>query len=74
MATTGMKSGWKRAGEQMRAFARRLRRPTGPPRPRGRPDHEAGMSMFTPDFDHTDKSEVTEGGRLSSQRDTFGRD
>lgn len=32
------------------------------------------MSMFTPDFDHTDKSEITEGGRLSSQRDTFGRD
>jgi hypothetical protein len=32
----------------------------------GRPDLEAGMSSFTPDFDQHDKSQVTDRGRISS--------
>ena len=37
-----------------------------------RPDLEDGMSTFTPDPEQTDKSEITDRGRISKSFNTFG--
>ena len=72
MAKSAMKHGWRKP--TLFELIKQLFRPTeGRPRP-SRQGQEAGMSTFTPDFDITDKSELTDGGRISTHWDTAGRD
>ena len=55
----------KRTTKFLLAWAARLRAPYEPLLRIRRPDLETGMSTFTPDFDHVDKAEVTDRGRIS---------